>query len=71
MTEKTCLIIGGGHGIVWLNYPQPTFTEAPWGGYKQSGIEHVLDEWDLNNYLETKQITTYDCSKPWDRYLKE
>ncbi|RWB25710.1 MAG: aldehyde dehydrogenase family protein, partial [Mesorhizobium sp.] len=25
-------------GIVWINCSQPTFTEAPWGGYKQSGI---------------------------------
>src|ERR1700687_1831359 len=24
-------------GIVWVNHMQPTYVEAPWGGYKQSG----------------------------------
>ena len=58
-------------GVVWINCSQPTFTEAPWGGYKQSGIGRELGEWGLNNYLETKQITTYDRSKPWGWYLKD
>ncbi|WP_380180923.1 aldehyde dehydrogenase family protein [Kalamiella sp. sgz302252] len=57
-------------GIVWVNCSQPTFTEAPWGGYKQSGIGRELGEWGLNNYLETKQITRYDSSQPWGWYLK-
>jgi len=57
-------------GIVWINCSQPTFTEAPWGGYKKSGIGRELGVWGLNNYLETKQITTYDRSKPWGWYLK-
>ncbi|MDQ7776881.1 MAG: aldehyde dehydrogenase family protein [Paracoccus aminovorans] len=57
-------------GIVWINCSQPTFTEAPWGGMKQSGIGRELGEWGLNNYLETKQITTFDRSKPWGWYLK-
>ncbi|WP_259782374.1 aldehyde dehydrogenase family protein [Aestuariispira ectoiniformans] len=58
-------------GIIWVNCSQPTFVEAPWGGYKQSGIGRELGEWGLNNYLETKQITSYDRSKPWGWYLKE
>jgi len=57
-------------GVVWINCSQPTFTEAPWGGYKQSGIGRELGEWGLNNYLETKQITRYDSSQPWGWYLK-
>jgi betaine-aldehyde dehydrogenase len=57
-------------GIVWINCSQPTFTEAPWGGYKQSGIGRELGEWGLNNYLETKQITRYDSSQPWGWYIK-
>ncbi|KGJ05462.1 betaine-aldehyde dehydrogenase [Paracoccus halophilus] len=57
-------------GIVWINCSQPTFTEAPWGGYKQSGIGRELGEWGLNNYLETKQITAWDRHKPWGWYLK-
>lgn len=57
-------------GIVWVNCSQPTFTEAPWGGYKQSGIGRELGEWGLNNYLETKQITRYDSEQPWGWYIK-
>ncbi|TXC80359.1 aldehyde dehydrogenase family protein [Paraburkholderia azotifigens] len=57
-------------GIVWINCSQPTFTEAPWGGYKQSGIGRELGEWGLNNYLETKQITRYESDKPWGWYIK-
>ncbi|MCK9927394.1 aldehyde dehydrogenase family protein, partial [Frankia sp. Mgl5] len=25
-------------GITWINTYHPTYNEAPWGGYKQSGI---------------------------------
>lgn len=57
-------------GIVWINCSQPTFTEAPWGGYKQSGIGRELGEWGFNNYLETKQITRYDSQQPWGWYIK-
>jgi betaine-aldehyde dehydrogenase len=57
-------------GIVWINCSQPTFNEAPWGGYKQSGIGRELGEWGLNNYLETKQITRYDGVRPWGWYIK-
>ncbi|OOR87798.1 aldehyde dehydrogenase [Moraxella caviae] len=56
-------------GIVWINCSQPTFTEAPWGGYKQSGIGRELGEWGLNNYLETKQITRYHSQQAWGWYL--
>ncbi len=56
-------------GIVWINCSQPTFTEAPWGGYKQSGIGRELGRWGLNNYLETKQVTRYVSSQPWGWYL--
>ncbi|MEB3767041.1 aldehyde dehydrogenase family protein [Acinetobacter sp. MD2] len=57
-------------GIVWINCSQPTFCQAPWGGYKQSGIGRELGEWGLDNYLEVKQITTYNSSEPWGWYLK-
>lgn len=57
-------------GIVWVNCSQPTFVEAPWGGYKQSGIGRELGKWGLNNYLETKQITRFDSDEPWGWYLK-
>ncbi|MDE3027944.1 MAG: aldehyde dehydrogenase family protein [Paracoccaceae bacterium] len=57
-------------GIVWINCSQPTFTEAPWGGYKQSGIGRELGRWGLDNYLETKQITRLVSGQPWGWYLK-
>jgi len=58
-------------GIVWVNCSQPTFVEAPWGGYKQSGIGRELGVWGLNNYLETKQITRYESDEPWGWYIKQ
>ena len=57
-------------GIVWINCSQPTFTEAPWGGYGQSGIGRELGRWGLDNYLETKQITRLKTNEPWGWYLK-
>lgn len=56
-------------GIVWVNCSQPTFTDAPWGGYKQSGIGRELGTWGLESYLETKQVTTYASDAPWGWYL--
>lgn len=43
-------------GITWMNSYHPTFNEAPWGGYKQSGWGRELGTWGLEEYLETKQI---------------
>lgn len=57
-------------GIVWINCSQPTFTEAPWGGYKQSGIGRELGIWGFNNYLEVKQITAFDSEDAWGWYIK-
>jgi betaine-aldehyde dehydrogenase len=58
-------------GIVWVNCSQPTFTQAPWGGVKQSGIGRELGEWGLDNYLEVKQITRYTTTKPWGWYMND
>jgi betaine-aldehyde dehydrogenase len=43
-------------GILWLNTYHPTYNEAPWGGYKQSGFGRELGRYGLDHYLETKQI---------------
>jgi betaine-aldehyde dehydrogenase len=43
-------------GIVWVNHMQPTYVEAPWGGYKQSGIGRELGRWGVEEYLQTKQV---------------
>jgi acyl-CoA reductase-like NAD-dependent aldehyde dehydrogenase len=43
-------------GAVWVNDSQPAPTEAPWGGYKQSGIGRELGPHGIKDYLETKHI---------------
>jgi len=43
-------------GIVWINDTQPAPTEAPWGGYKQSGIGRELGREGVEDYLEAKHI---------------
>lgn len=43
-------------GITWINCYHPTYNEAPWGGYKQSGIGRELGTHGYNEYTEVKQI---------------
>jgi betaine-aldehyde dehydrogenase len=43
-------------GIVWVNHMQPTYVEAPWGGYKQSGVGRELGKWGVEEYLNVKQV---------------
>lgn len=43
-------------GITWINTYHPTYNEAPWGGYKQSGIGRELGTYGFEEYLEIKQI---------------
>ena len=43
-------------GIVWVNHMQPTYVEAPWGGYKMSGIGRELGPWGAEEYLQLKQV---------------
>ena len=43
-------------GIVWVNHMQPTFVEAPWGGFKQSGFGRELGLHGIDEYLEAKQV---------------
>lgn len=43
-------------GITWINCYNPCFTEAPWGGYKMSGIGRELGTHGLEEYQEVKQI---------------
>jgi betaine-aldehyde dehydrogenase len=43
-------------GIIWVNHMQPTYVEAPWGGYKQSGFGRELGPFGIEEYLETKQV---------------
>lgn len=43
-------------GITWINCYNPTFNEAPWGGYKMSGYGRELGIHGLEEYQEIKQI---------------
>ncbi|QBG49001.1 aldehyde dehydrogenase family protein [Verrucomicrobia bacterium S94] len=43
-------------GITWINCYHPTYSEAPWGGYKQSGIGRDLGTYGFDEYTEVKQI---------------
>lgn len=43
-------------GITWINCYNPTYNEAPWGGYKRSGIGRELGIHGLEEYQEVKQI---------------
>jgi len=43
-------------GTVWVNDFNVYFTQAPWGGYKQSGIGRELGRQGLEEYTEVKHI---------------
>lgn len=43
-------------GITWINSYHPTYNEAPWGGYKQSGIGRDLGTFGYDEFTEVKQI---------------
>src|SRR5579863_7189102 len=43
-------------GITWINAYHPTYNEAPWGGYKQSGMGRELGTYGYDAYTEVKQI---------------
>ncbi len=43
-------------GITWINCYNPTYNEAPWGGYKQSGLGRELGTFGYEEYTEVKQI---------------
>jgi betaine-aldehyde dehydrogenase len=49
-------------GTVWINDFHPYFAQAPWGGYKQSGIGRELGHTGLEEYTELKHI--YRNTKP-------
>ncbi|WP_307323154.1 betaine-aldehyde dehydrogenase [Evansella vedderi] len=45
-------------GTTWINDFHPYFPQAPWGGYKQSGIGRELGSAGLEEYTELKHIYT-------------
>jgi betaine-aldehyde dehydrogenase len=57
-------------GITWVNSYHPTYNEAPWGGYKQSGIGRSLGTFGLEEFQEVKQININLQVEPIGWFLK-
>jgi betaine-aldehyde dehydrogenase len=57
-------------GITWVNTYHPTYSEAPWGGYKQSGIGRELGSYGLDEYTEVKQINIDLTGEPMGVYQR-
>ena len=57
-------------GITWVNTYHPTYSEAPWGGYKQSGIGRELGTYGLDEYTEVKQINIDLTGEPLGVYQR-
>ncbi|MFI3545398.1 betaine-aldehyde dehydrogenase [Mammaliicoccus sciuri] len=57
-------------GTVWINDFHPYFAQAPWGGYKQSGIGRELGKEGLEEYLISKHIYTNIQLEPVNWFSK-
>ena len=56
-SEKALRVVGKLRaGITWINTYGPVYPQAPWGGYKRSGIGRELGTLGLEDYTEVKQI---------------
>ncbi len=51
-------------GTVWVNDFNVYFTQAPWGGYKQSGMGRELGKMGLEEYTEVKHIYQNHGTEP-------
>ncbi|MFK4764944.1 betaine-aldehyde dehydrogenase [Desulfobaculum sp. SPO524] len=51
-------------GTVWVNDFNVYFTQAPWGGYKQSGLGRELGRMGLEEYTEVKHIFQNSNTQP-------
>jgi betaine-aldehyde dehydrogenase len=51
-------------GTVWINDFNIYFTQAPWGGYKQSGLGRELGKMGLEEYTEVKHIYQNHNTQP-------
>lgn len=51
-------------GTVWVNDFNVYFTQAPWGGFKQSGMGRELGKVGLEEYTEVKHIFQNHNAKP-------
>lgn len=51
-------------GTVWINDFNVYFTQAPWGGFKQSGLGRELGHLGLEEYTEVKHIFQNHNTEP-------
>lgn len=51
-------------GTVWVNDFNVYFVQAPWGGYKRSGLGRELGRLGLEEYMETKHVFRNHAPKP-------
>lgn len=58
-------------GTVWINDFHPYFPQAPWGGYKQSGIGRELSHVGLEEYTEIKHIYMNTNPEPMHWFKEE
>ncbi len=55
-------------GTVWLNVHNFVFSQAPYGGYKRSGLGRELGREGLLAYTETKNVIAWLGEEPFDWY---
>ncbi len=58
-------------GTVWVNDFNVYFTQAPWGGYKQSGLGRELGRIGIEEYLEVKHVYQNHAPKPVNWFGKK
>ena len=68
VTRALRVVKGMRAGITWVNTYHPTYSEAPWGGYKQSGVGRELGTYGLDEYQEVKQINIDLTGRPLGVY---
>lgn len=55
-------------GTIWINSYHTPYVDAPWGGYKQSGIGRELGPQGLSGFMEVKHLNTTETLQKPDWY---
>jgi betaine-aldehyde dehydrogenase len=64
--EKIASVIKAG--TIWINGYHTPYVEAPWGGYKHSGIGRELGPQGLDTFRETKHVNLKGQLEPLNWY---